>query len=310
MKKNLINSHDKFFKELFSRKEEVSEFVSKTFPVELSQKLDLETLVLDKTEYVGSQLKTSFSDIVYNCNYGENTIVKISLLFEHKSYLEIHPYLQLLGYMLKIWETQIKQKQNLTPIIPIIFYHGIKKWVKKPFESYFSGLDVVLRKFTPIFDYQIIDTSNYSDKQIQQLFSSLELQIGMLILKNIFNEQLILKELNNFFAKISELLQSDKGEHFFESLVTYLYYATDIETQKFTEKMRTISPKAEEKFISTAMKLEMIGFELGIKKVAFSMLQENIPDSIILKVTKLSQKELDYLKSLKEYQIDLDKKIN
>jgi len=82
------------------------------------------------------------------------------------------------------------------------------------------------------------------------------------------------------------------------------------ETQKFTEKMRTISPKAEEKFISTAMKLEMIGFELGIKKVAFSMLQENIPDSIILKVTKLSQKELDYLKSLKEYQIDLDKKIN
>jgi len=29
-----------------------------------------------------------------------------------------------------------------------------------------------------------------------------------------------------------------------------------------------------------------------------------------LKVTKLSQKELDYLKSLKEYQIDLDKKIN
>jgi len=113
-----------------------------------------------------------------------------------------------------------------------------------------------------------------------------------------------------FFAKISELLQSDKGEHFFESLVTYLYYATDIETQKFTEKMRTISPKAEEKFISTAKKLEMIGFEIGIKKVAFSMLQENIPDSMILKVTKLSQKELDYLKSLKEYQIDLDKKIN
>ncbi len=79
-----------------------------------------------------------------------------------------------------------------------------------------------------------------------------------------------------------------------------------IETQKLVEKMRTISPKAEEKFISTAMRLKMEGIEKGIKKVAYSMMQENISDSLILKVTKLSQKELDYLKTLKEYQIDLE----
>lgn len=306
MDKNLVNSHDRFFKELFSKKEEVSEFVSKTFPQELSDKLNLETLEIDKTEYVDNKLRTSFSDIVYNCKYGKDTIVKISFLFEHKSYPESYPHLQLLGYMLKIWETQIKQKQDLTPVIPIIFYHGEKKWNKKPFENYFSGIDEILRNFIPIFDYQIIDTSNYSDAQIQQVFSSLELQIGMLILKNIYNEQKILKEIHNFFANINQLLQTEKGEQFFETLVTYLYFATDIETQKFIEKMRTISPKAEEKFISTAMMLEMKGIEKGIKKVAYSMMQENIPDSIILKVTKLSQKELDYLKSLKEYQIDLE----
>jgi predicted transposase YdaD len=88
------------------------------------------------------------------------------------------------------------------------------------------------------------------------------------------------------------------------------------------EKMRTISPKAGEKFISTAMRLKMEGrlegrmegrmegklegIEKGVKKVAFSMMQENIPDEIILKVTKLTQKELDYLKTLKEFQLDLE----
>jgi predicted transposase/invertase (TIGR01784 family) len=306
MDKNLINSHDRFFKKLFSRKEEVGEFVAKTFPPELVQKLDLTTLELDKTEYVDNNLKTSFSDIVYNCKYGQDTQVKLSLLFEHKSYPESYPHFQLLGYMLKIWESQIKQKQNLTPIIPIIFYHGEKKWGKKAFNDYFTGLDETLQKFIPSFDYQIIDTSNYTDEQLQKLFDSLELQIGMLIMKNIYNEQKILQEITGFFSGINQLLQTEKGEQFFETLVSYLYYATEIETQKLVEKMRTISPKAEEKFISTAMRLEMKGLEKGIKKVAYSMMQENIPDSIILKVTKLSQKELDYLKSLKEYQIDLE----
>jgi len=76
------------------------------------------------------------------------------------------------------------------------------------------------------------------------------------------------------------------------------------------EKMRTISPNAGEKFVSTAMRLKMEGrlegrLE-GMKKVAFSMIQENIPDEVILKVTKLTQKELDYLKTLKEFQLDLE----
>ena len=306
MDKNLINSHDRFFKQLFSGKEEVSEFVAKTFPPELAKKLNLETLELDKTEYVDKELKTSFSDIVYNCVYSKDTQVKISLLFEHKSYPESYPHFQLLGYMLKIWQTQIKQKQNLTPVIPIIFYHGEKKWSQKPFDKYFEGLDEILQKFIPAFDYQIIDTSTYTDEQIQQLFDSLELQIGMLIMKNIYNEQKIMQEITGFFAGINQLLQTEKGEQFFETLVSYLYYATKIETRKLVEKMRTISPKAEQKFISTAMRLEMKGIEKGIKKVAYSMMQENIPDSIILKVTKLSQKELNYLKTLKEYQIDLE----
>jgi len=85
-----------------------------------------------------------------------------------------------------------------------------------------------------------------------------------------------------------------------------LYYATNLETPKMVEKMRTISPNAGEKFVSTAMRLEMEGIEKEKKRVAFSMMQENIPDAVILKVTKLSQKELDYLMTLKEYQLELE----
>ncbi|MBN2891853.1 MAG: Rpn family recombination-promoting nuclease/putative transposase [Bacteroidales bacterium] len=310
MNENLINSHDKFFKELFSRQNEVKEFVLKTFPVKLTQKLKLETLELDKTEYVDKKLKTSFSDIVYNCVYGKDTKIKISLLFEHKSYPESYPHLQLLGYMLNIWQTQIKQKQDLVPVIPIIFYHGDRKWTQKPFEKYFEEIDETLQKFIPKFDYLLIDTSTFTDRQIKDLFESLELQIGLLIMKNIYNEQKILQEITEIFAGINQIIQTEHGEQFFETIITYLFYATELETSKIVEKMRTISPKAGEKFVSTAMRLQLKGKiegrVEGIEKVAFSMLKKGYSYAEITELTGLSKLQLDYLKSLDEYQLDIE----
>ena len=100
MDKNIINSHDKFFKSLFSRKEEAREFIEKSLPQDLVGKLDLDSLELDKTEYIDDNLQQNFSDIVYDCNYGEKFKVKITLLFEHKSYPEKYPHLQILNLSL------------------------------------------------------------------------------------------------------------------------------------------------------------------------------------------------------------------
>jgi predicted transposase/invertase (TIGR01784 family) len=270
----------------------------------------LQSLELDKTEYIDSRLKTNYSDIVYNCRYGISTKIKISLLFEHKSYTETFPHFQLLGYMLKIWETQIKQKQELTPVIPIIFYHGEKKWTKKNLTDYFKEIDSDLKKFIPNFDYQLIDTFDYTDDEIIKLFSNLQLQMGILILKNIYDEQKIIQETEKFFANINQLLQTEQGESFFETIISYLYYATNLETQKIVEKMRTISPKAGEKFVSTAMRLQLKGkiegIEAGIKKVAFSLIKQGVSDEIIIKATNLSIEQLNYLKTLKEFQFDLE----
>ncbi len=308
MDKNLANSHDKFFKNLFSRKKEVKEFIIKTLPKELVKNINLKTLKLDNSEYVDEQLKSSYSDVVYNCLYGENTEIKISILFEHKSYPEKYPHLQLLRYILNLWQTQIKQKQNLTPVIPIIFYHGQQKWNKKTFEDYFYNIDNELRRFIPEFDYQLIDTSNYSDLEIKKLFDSLELQIGLLLLKNIFDSHRILEGEVGIFSNSDLLLQTEEGEKYFETIVAYLYYYnTDFEIQKFISKMRTISPRAEEKFVSAAMRLEMKGRKEGIKEgkrkgkeeISINLLKNGVSIELITLSTGLTKEEL--LKLQEEY---------
>ncbi len=310
--KAIISSHDRFFKVLFEKKEEVNEFITKTFPPELTDKLNLETLELDKTEYIDSELRTSFSDVVYNCRYGENLKVKISLLFEHKSQPERFPQLQLISYMIKIWLKEIEQAKasklknfKLPVVIPIIFYHGKSSWKYQDFEKSFSAADSNLINFIPKFDYQLIDLSDYTDTEIKELTGKLQLQIGLLLMKNIFDEQKLLNEFSNIFAKIKELLNNPSGKLFFESIVSYLYYATKIDTQKFVEKMETMTTQGTEIFISTAMKLEMRGEKRGIekgiekekKRIALELLENNVLDEIILAVSCLTKKQLEYLKT-------------
>jgi len=138
---NLTHPHDHFFKQVFSRKEEVTDFIKGTFPKYLVKNLKLETLQLDSTSYVDKTLKAHFSDIVYQCDYGENNSLSVALLFEHKSYAptDFPIYFQLLKYMLRIWEQNDAQKEPFMVVIPVIVYQGKTQWELKPIWGIFRG---------------------------------------------------------------------------------------------------------------------------------------------------------------------------
>ncbi len=304
MDDKIINSHDRFFKSLFSNKNGVREFVSKTISQNIVEKLDLNTLKIDNTEYLDNRLNSSFSDLVYNCKYGKGSKVKISLLFEHKSQPEKFPHFQLLGYMLRIWELQIKQNEELTPIMPIIFYHGKKKWNNLEFHKYFGELDNEIRNFIPKFDYEIIDTSTYSDKELREHFNNIELQVGLLVVKNIFNEQKMLEQIGYLSDQINELLQTKEGKDFFDSISIYMLNSTEIASDKYRELMETISTQAEKQFVSTAQKLRFEGIETGIekganrekRKTAMKMIVKGYSDKIIAELTDLSIREIENIR--------------
>ena len=85
-------------------KENAIDFVSGVLPDTLREKLDLSTLSIEPTSYVDNKLAESFSDILYSCTFKRTSVVKISLLFEHKSSPEPYPHIQLLKYITNIWE--------------------------------------------------------------------------------------------------------------------------------------------------------------------------------------------------------------
>ncbi|MCF6240062.1 MAG: Rpn family recombination-promoting nuclease/putative transposase [Bacteroidales bacterium] len=313
MNNKLIYSHDKFFKKIFSKKENIKELLFEILPDEIVKKLNLETIELDSTEYIDEKLRTNFSDLVYNCRYKEQ-IIKISLLFEHKSSPEQYPHFQLNRYMLNIWQTQLSQKQKLTQVIPIILYHGKKKWQKKSFTEYFKIKDELLNKYIPEFEYLLFDVNIVSNDEITQIFKNIQVRISLLVLKNIFTPEKFLREINTVFKGINEILDTEEGDKFFEQVSAYIILSTNIELPKIIKTMETVSHKAKEKFISTGLKLYNQGVEEGIEKgiekgvikVAFSMLKKGFSDKEILDVTGITEKQLNYLKSLDKFDFDID----
>ena len=95
----ISNPHDVFFRESFGRREIAQDFLRHQLPAELLQGLDLDSLEISKDSYVSSDLRASYSDLVYRLRSNDpnqDPALFVYMLFEHKSSPEHWVLLQLL----------------------------------------------------------------------------------------------------------------------------------------------------------------------------------------------------------------------
>ena len=58
------NVHDKFFKELFSKEENVKDFLKGALPAGIVREINFDKIKLKNTEYIDKEYKSDFSDLV------------------------------------------------------------------------------------------------------------------------------------------------------------------------------------------------------------------------------------------------------
>ena len=222
---------------------------------------------MDNNSYIDEELEEQFSDIVYTCEYRGTGQIRITLLFEHKSYHVKYPHFQILKYMLRIWETCIKQNAELTPVIPVVIYHGEGKWDCRNLPEYFTGIDKSLSRFIPGFDYILADLSQYTDEEIKDsLFQRVSLETAFLLMKNIHNVELLRENLVDFLNICRLYFEEEKGLNFLRALILYLYSAGDLETTEVIEAVSALSEAGGTEAMSTATRLMEMGKIKGIEE--------------------------------------------
>ena len=211
----ITNPHDLIFKQTESHIKNATDYIKGTCPKELVKNLDFTTLELEESSYITNELKEYFSDLVYNCQYKGKTNIKITLLFEHKSYKPEYPHIQILQYKINIWKAQLKGKLPLTIVIPVLFYHGKEKWEIRKFSEYFEGIDDYLRIFVPEFSIILIDISKFPDEEIKnKLFIREANKVLFLLMKHIFDAEYLEAHLKEFLEVGKGFFESEEGTGF------------------------------------------------------------------------------------------------
>ena len=129
--------------------------------------LDLSSLEITKDSFIDPNLQSHFSDLLYKVGLQDQGQTLIYVLFEHKSFPERYVALQLLGYMVRIWEQALHQNQPLLPILPLVFYHGRHRWtIAENFRALFKT-PVELEPYLPEYRYLLYDLNRYKDEELQ-----------------------------------------------------------------------------------------------------------------------------------------------
>jgi len=261
---NITNPHDKLFRETLSDKEIAADFLKNYLPEDILLLTDLNSLEICKDSFVEDDLKDYHSDLLYKIML-ESREGYVYLLFEHKSYPDRLIHLQLLEYMLRIWRLVLKQKTetSLPVIIPMVLYHGQRKWrYGTEFSSLFSKHSDKLAAYIPDFGFILRDLTQYSDDEIRGMVLC---RVVMLLFRHISDPDIV-RKLPGIFALMREITESEGGLRFLEKILRYLFSAADrITPDEFRSIVRESFSQKKGDFIMTlAERLRQEGFEQGI----------------------------------------------
>ena len=172
---NLPSPHNNYFHFALSHLPNARSLIETQMPPEVLRELKLETLAIVPGSFVASDLRDRHSDLLLSVELAtpqKKTSRKpvqralIYALLEHKSEPERLTVLQLLAYLVRIWEKLIRDGLPLCPIFPLVVYHGESRWTVARHMSELIPVPPALAAYQVQFGFPLLDLSQLSDDDI------------------------------------------------------------------------------------------------------------------------------------------------
>ncbi|HNW48061.1 MAG TPA: Rpn family recombination-promoting nuclease/putative transposase, partial [Thermotogota bacterium] len=166
--KKIDKPHDKLFKEVMGDIETAKSFIQHYLPPKIVRLIDPESITIETDSYIEKDLSEYFFDLLFRVKMQQEEGY-VYLLFEHKSKVDKHVSLQLLGYMTSIWKKTVPRP--LPVILPVVFYQGREKWeAPQWFSNRFSNADRMdgdLKEYIPDYKYELFEISSLREEEVK-----------------------------------------------------------------------------------------------------------------------------------------------
>ena len=266
---DISNPHDTFFKELFSRPEAARDFVAHHLPPEIASLIELDSLAQEQGSFVDEDLQAHYADVLYQARLTNGGPCQIYLLFEHKSRAEKMTPLQLLRYKVNIWTEEIKRTPSLTkltPIVPIVFYHGPGGW--QVARNFADLVDIrpgaeALREYVPQFKYHLFEARLYDEATSRD---AALLRIGLATLKYIFRSN-IGAQLAEFFT-IFQDMEENAAAAYVDIVLHYVTsYSPRVKETEVQAALENAFPRLKDKaMMSMVERWQQKGLQKGLQQ--------------------------------------------
>ncbi|GAB6088774.1 Rpn family recombination-promoting nuclease/putative transposase [Spirochaeta dissipatitropha] len=288
--------HDVFFRSFFSHTDTMQALLEHILPPETRQELDLHSLAIEPGTYLDKKGRNHYADLSASVKLSGNNM-RIYILYEHKSWRDEKALLQLLRYKQMVWQ---KEKGLLTPILPVLFYHGPDGRFPDRFSQLFPA-DIPEKLLPRQVEFQAV-LYNLSSVAEDRLTAekNRELQAALLSLKYARDNMDLLIDQLYRLGKSGGIMFLTSTR--FELIKLYLLYASSLTYDEIEQKIqeRVIDPVMQEALmLSTAQMLKQEGRQEGRQETVYEtadrMLDRDYPLQEIAELTGLPLEEVERL---------------
>lgn len=220
-----MTPHDEFFKEIFGDPAHARDLLQGILPPEVREPLDLDHLQREEGSFLSAQLAEDYADLLFACPMAEGSAV-VALLLEHKSWAPRHPHLQLLAYMLGIWERAEKDGLPLPPVIPVVLYNGQGTWKVRDLAESFPTLPAALQPFLPRFRFLLLDLAREPLEPLRERFGMRPVRVAVELMRAIFTPEEV-KSLMERLTPDDGPLDRDLAIRFLRVVLRYIFRRSD-----------------------------------------------------------------------------------
>jgi len=177
--------HDKLFRALLDDPERARALQVDHLPEAIRGQLaDDPAVALEDGVFVDDDLRKNQTDRLFSARLKDGRRALIYTLLEHKSAPEVATPLQLMRYVVRIWERdaggEASKLRALPPVIPLVIYHGKARWSVPTALSDMIDAPAAMRPWLPGFRYEVRDLGRMADSE---LASDTKLRVGLGALK-------------------------------------------------------------------------------------------------------------------------------
>lgn len=228
-----MGTHDNLVKHAFNDVENARGVLATALPAEIVARIDMASLSLRPGTFVNEDLEDLHSDILYAARIAGRDAL-IYFLLEHKSEPQPLTPLQVMGYMLRIWdqhESALPKKKRgegrkLPVILPIVLHHGPGGWTAATcFEEMLDADDdllAALGEHVPRLRLVIDDLGKQSDDQLYERGATSFARLVLWALKNARDAGWLKGDIGRWKGLIAAVLAERDGTRALTALFRYI----------------------------------------------------------------------------------------